>query len=111
MSTETERVTLPPVTCQPWCMYGDGHPAEIFRADQWCRSEDVTTELVRDYRHRDGTKEVDSVAVFTVLFPGRTVEVAIDHFASDDEMFMSPAEARAIASALIAAADLADGTH
>ena len=108
MSTTTEPTTLPPITCQSWCEDGDGHPHEVFRMDQWCRSEEAATLLVRDYRHRDGTIEVDTVAVSTVLFPGRTAEVAIRHTAPDDEAFMSPAEARAIAAALIAAADVAE---
>ena len=109
MSTTTEIPALPPITCTPWCEDGDGHPHEVFRQDQWCRSEEVATLMVRDYQHRDGTSEVDLVAVSTVQFPGRLTEVAIRHCAAEDEAFVSPAEARAIAAALIASADLADG--
>ncbi len=28
-----------PVACKPWCIEGDGHPNDWYRADQGCRSE------------------------------------------------------------------------
>src|SRR5665647_3064014 len=70
-SQADERQTLPPITCTPWCTDGDGHPNEVFRADQWCRTEERATMLTRDYTYRDRTSEVDTVAVSVQRDPGR----------------------------------------
>jgi len=34
--TTTERRTLPPIACTPWCEDGDGHPDTFIRDDQTC---------------------------------------------------------------------------
>jgi len=107
-SQADERQTLPPITCTPWCTDGDGHPNEVFRADQWCRTEERATMLTRDYTYRDRTSEVDTVAVSVQRDPGRFPEVALRHTAPDDAAYLSPAEARQVAAALIAAADVAE---
>ena len=111
MTEPTERQTLPPITCTPWCMDGDGHPNEVFRADQWCRTEEQATMLTRDYKYRDHTSEVDTVAVSVQRNPGRLPEVSLRHTAPDDVAYLSPAEARQVAAALIATADLLDGAR
>jgi len=106
-----ERQTLPPITCTPWCVDGDGHPNEVFHGDQWCHTEEQATMLTRDYRYRDNTSEIDTVAVAVQRNPGRLPEVSLRHTAPDDVAYLSPAEARQVAAALIAAADLLDGAR
>ena len=36
MTATAERATLPPVTCFPWCQYGNGHGDETHTDDQTC---------------------------------------------------------------------------
>ena len=103
-----ERQTLPPITCTPWCVDGDGHPNEVFHGDQWCHTEERATMLTRDYKYPDHASEVDTVAVSLQRDPGRLPEVALHHTAPDDVAYLSPAEARQVAAALIAAADVAE---
>jgi hypothetical protein len=110
MSATTERRTLPPVTCEPWCVDGDGHPDEVFHDDQWCRTDETSVLLTRDYRdHESGETEVDFIAVSLQRFPGRVPEVSLRHTAPDDDAMLTPAEARGLAALLTATADLLDG--
>ncbi len=44
-SPTRERWTLPPIQCQPWCTYQDGHPNDFCREDQRCYSEDLRIDL------------------------------------------------------------------
>ena len=34
-----------PITCQPWCRYGDGHPDADFTDEQTCSSEGYAVDL------------------------------------------------------------------
>lgn len=36
---------MPKVKCKEWCEYGNGHPNEHQRADQWCGSKQMTIDL------------------------------------------------------------------
>jgi len=36
VTATTERATLPPVECFPWCQYGDGHGRDFLPEDQTC---------------------------------------------------------------------------
>ena len=38
MTATTERATLPPVTCFPWCTDGNGHGRDVLPEDQTCFS-------------------------------------------------------------------------
>lgn len=94
---------LPPVDCMPWCEDGDGHPHEIFRADQWCRSEE-TVVFPLAHKRKD---EPDGFALSACRTPDGHEEVCLRHLRLDVETFLSPAEARALAAALVETADLA----
>lgn len=36
MSSPVPSPAVEPITCQPWCRQGDGHPDERVHEDQWC---------------------------------------------------------------------------
>jgi hypothetical protein len=36
MSSAFSLQAVEPISCQPWCRQGDGHPDERVREDQWC---------------------------------------------------------------------------
>jgi len=36
MSSQLQSPVVEPISCQPWCRDGDGHPHERVREDQWC---------------------------------------------------------------------------
>lgn len=46
-TTITERKTLPPIQCQPWCVYQDGHAGEVHREDQNCYGDSLRVEMTR----------------------------------------------------------------
>jgi hypothetical protein len=43
--TTTERHTLPPIVCTPWCEDGDGHPDNFLREDQTCWGPSTYVDL------------------------------------------------------------------
>lgn len=43
IENDTERHTVPPITCAPWCEQGDGHPDDILVEDQICWGPDSRT--------------------------------------------------------------------
>jgi len=106
MSAATERQSLPLVTCTPWCSKGDGHPDELSSKDQWCGLEIADIGMCSD---RGG--DADSVTVHLQRVPGRPVEIVFLHEGPQDETRLMPDEARKIAVALIAAADVAKQTN
>jgi hypothetical protein len=69
-----------PVTCQPWCEFGDGHPAEGFSGDQVCYSPEVRTSLSlhAPIRCVGGRRDADYVGVLASARPreGPQVELA-----------------------------------
>ena len=110
MSTETEIRQLPPITCQPWCEDGDGHPNEIFPEDQWCMSAEQTVQVSHypSFKGPDGVFAPEEVTVYASQHQVAAGTVTVS-LGGADTLLLSPAEARAIAAAMIASADLADG--
>ena len=115
-ATTVQREYMPPVVCTPWCSVGDGHPEELGRDDQLCRTHELLVEpLVREFRF--GPAEIawldlparyrvpDGYGVYARHEPGRLDEVCLRHIGPDTETFLTPNEARQVAAALIAAAD------
>jgi hypothetical protein len=48
---------VPPVKCQPWCEYGDGHPTCWVREDQTCTTPALRVELSLEQRIGDLSAE------------------------------------------------------
>jgi hypothetical protein len=114
MSTTTVHEKVSPITCQPWCKYGDGHPNEISRLDQTCYSEEQVVPLPTYYQSVEswgGVYVQQTVAIYVEQqssTPGPPlVEISLDGAA--EMLRMSLSEARSIAAEIIAAADLAEG--
>lgn len=112
-----QREHMPPVVCAPWCSDGDGHPEEFGRCDQLCRTRELLVEpLVREFRFSlaeiarldlpAGYRVPDGYGVSARRKPGRLDEVCLRHVGPDTETFLTPAEARQVAAALIATADV-----
>jgi hypothetical protein len=58
---EEQGETLPAVTCEPWCQYGDGHADASFPDDQHCWSDTYKVDMPslglivgKTYKIRDG---------------------------------------------------------
>jgi hypothetical protein len=47
--TTTDRPTMPPITCQPWCSDGEGHADARYAEDQVCFSDALTSEFAGVY--------------------------------------------------------------
>ncbi|MGV0719008.1 hypothetical protein ABQE93_26770 [Mycolicibacterium sp. XJ662] len=96
------RLVPPPITCAPWCRAGDGHPDALFAEDQFCMGEWHVTPVSHD---DDGGK----VSVLAYQKPGKLpdvdIEVEVDR---PDSLHLTPTEARSLAAALIAVADVVD---
>ena len=110
MSTTTTHHHIPePVTCKSWCEYQDGHKGASSAGDQVCCSDEVTV--------------VASLYPAVTMIPGNRIEP--EHFGVYGEydheervtsvflgrgdlagLSMTPVEARQVAAALIAAADM-----
>lgn len=67
-STTSESVVhrrLPPVTCEAWCEYQDGHAGHRFRKDQFCSSR--THEVERSLEDRQTIEDPNAdPQVYTV---------------------------------------------
>ena len=103
-----ERQTLPPITCTPWCVDGDGHPNEIGREDQWCYTGDahIPASLHDPVKMNDGTTVPGWVSVYGQAWHhGRAPEI---HLGQDEDagMQLTVSEARQVAAALVTAADM-----
>jgi len=85
---------LTPIDCTPWCTAGDGHVLAGLPADQSCQERVATP--------------TDAVDVFVSARPSRVSEVVVVR--DDADTLRLPAhEARALAAALIRAADVLEG--
>ena len=66
MTATVERLTMPLVTCHPWCIYGHGHPGEVHPDDQACFSTELDvpgTLLDHDPGYEDEAETVDVFAM------------------------------------------------
>lgn len=102
----SQRTIQPTVTCAPWCIDGDGHPNVTDPGDQTCWSLEARTpallegEYVTIYNMANSTPT--DAAYAPLVFLGQNDRDGID---------LTPAQARAAAASLIAAADQADGNQ
>jgi hypothetical protein len=55
--TASERPTVPPIECMPWCRAQDGHPNDWCRVDQVCWSEKSSLELSLELVNRYDSEE------------------------------------------------------
>ena len=105
----TDRKTYPPITCQPWCAYGDGHPHED-TLDQTCVGieQRVTlhlSEKTNDEREREGDSPNWQHDYLTV-YPHKRFAHEPDVFLGKGEMHtaeMTPDEAHELGTALLEA--------
>jgi hypothetical protein len=103
--------TVPPVTCEPWCIYGDGHPDCVLAEDQTCYTEEMIVAVPTYYPSVKGSGETyfsEIVDVYAAQTSGSPAHVDLS-LGESDTLKLSLSEARSIAAALIAAADLAEG--
>lgn len=103
-----ERPRLAPVECFPWCTDGNGHGRDILPEDQTCFSVPVQIpgSLLRpDPEDTDG--EPEYVAVHAQAWANGALPTMIHIGQSENYgLAVTPDEARQVAEALIAAADL-----
>lgn len=106
MTTTTPRQAFPPITCQPWCIDGDGHPDE-HPEDQWCESEwhNMPMPLARKWKGADGLMHTPEVEVQLRCGPKRPAQVVIYEMGDDAEWPLLPSEARQLAAMILEAAD------
>ena len=107
----TERPRVAPITCAPWCRDGDGHPGEWSEDDQRCTSEPVKLlrSLASQWEDCGGGWNPTEAEVFAQRGPTTPLAVVLYECGEQDyEVAFTPAEARALAARLIAAADLAE---
>ena len=113
MTATTERATLPPVTCFPWCQYGNGHGDDVLPEDQACISVPmwVPGSLLRP-DPEDTSGEREYVAVHAQAWANGALPTMI-HIGQGENygLEVTTAEARQVAAALIATADLLDGAR
>ena len=59
MSSPLPSSAVEPISCQPWCEHGDGHPHEKVREDQWCFGVEHRVHLSTEPEMlmSDGSKE------------------------------------------------------
>lgn len=78
-TTVTERVTLPPIQCKPWCWIQDGHPDERFSDDQRCETGTLTVDLsTEQYSDFHGLVEhPDRLEVHAQTRPGEPVVLVV----------------------------------
>jgi hypothetical protein len=114
--TTTERRTLPPIVCAPWCEDADGHPDTFLREDQTCWGPatyvDLSLEPTQDeegaYLPRFGALAYRSWlgAVPCVYFHLDGIKVPHNRgdAALDESVYMTADEAIRLATALLKAA-------
>ena len=102
----TERTTVPPIACRPWCVYGDGHPNETFREDQWCSSEERSIPVSHypavEWADEEYRPEMVTVYATEHESDAATINVSLG---DTDALRLSAAEARALAAALLELVD------
>jgi hypothetical protein len=109
------------IVCAPWCRYGDGHPQEHFRADQWCQGPQHMTILgLESAAPALPVKEIAETPALTVYarrgwYALPTVRMNVnrehinDHLAVDVDFDLTPFEAIELAGHLIAVAEMIGG--
>jgi hypothetical protein len=108
--TTTDRPTMPPIACQPWCRYGDGHPDTYHAEDQECWSDELSSEFICVYP-ADMSK--DDSAVLDVSAAHRPTDhtapfVVLTVNEKLPEYHMTPMQARVLAAHLTLVADQLD---
>lgn len=99
---------MPPVTCQPWCQEGDGHPQEVHPDDQQCSSTwQILHPAPAGWSHEGAARDKLSIAAQRrpYIDGGRPL-VLIWSELHDVETWLSPSDARALADELVNAARL-----
>jgi hypothetical protein len=108
---QIERQPLPPVTCTPWCSDGNGHGGALFAGDQRCISVPVQIpgSLLRP-DPEDTSGEPEYVCVYGEGWANDALPPQIHVGQSEAAgLKLTVDEARQVAAALIAAADVVEG--
>lgn len=109
--TSMTRTAPAPIVCAAWCADGNGHGDEAFDRDQRCTSapQKVRRTLAPQWGGTDGEWHPTEVEVFLVRGPSWPLAVVLYECGEQDyEVYLTPAEARALAAHLVKAADLAE---
>lgn len=98
------------IVCKSWCQDGDGHGKEMGIEDQRCESEHTHTPLTLEpmWEASDGSWHQQTLDVWTQGGPCFPLAVMIYETERDAVFTLTPAEARALAAQLIAAAGVAE---
>lgn len=109
-TTTTATTTHAPIVCAPWCSAGDGHSSD-HRDDQRCESEpeSLTRSLASQWYDGLGGWHPTVTQVFVRRGPKFPLAVVLYECGEQDyEVALRPAEARALAAHLVAAAEIAE---
>lgn len=110
LSPDSERLT--PIVCAPWCEQGDGHVEETHPNDQWCYGDlaEISLSQYPLVRMSDDTYRREWVEVQLSRDRHGPSLVVLGSIAApaggEVEVNMLPAEARALAAALLNAAEV-----
>ncbi|CAN5119763.1 hypothetical protein BH11ACT1_BH11ACT1_19180 [soil metagenome] len=103
MTATTERKTVPPIVCAPWCRDGDGHGNDMFVEDQKCSSDSWTfvQSLEPKWIDIEGIWHAREVEVFVEQGPRNPQHVVVYEQGGEVELRLTASEARDLASALV----------
>ena len=108
--TTTDRPTMPPITCQPWCSDGEGHADARYAEDQVSFSDALTSEFAGVYPADMSSKGSPSWEVSAAHRPAERrhpfIVMTVD--GSLPEYQMTPMQARVLAAHLTLVADQID---
>ena len=110
MTATTERATLPPVECFPWCQYGNGHPNQTLADDQTCFTAETHIPgalLVHDPGCED---EEEYATVYAMAWAAghRPTQIQVGR-GEDIGMQLTIDEARQVAEAILRTIATVDG--
>lgn len=105
MKSQNER-PIGPRMCQPWCQLQDGHPDEVFIADQACERTEAQfpVSLYPSVERSEGTYAPQQAEVYISQAPGQVPTFNV-HLVNGPGLGFTIKEARTVAVALIRAAD------
>ena len=112
MTATFEQASPPRGVCLPWCRYGTGHRAETHLEDQNCCSEGTIVELTRvpQVFYSDSDCHPERIEAMLRSGPRMPLSIALYSEGLDLDVNLTLGEARALASALSGAVDVAEST-
>ena len=109
MSTTTTNSTISPVICKPWCEDQSGHTNAGCFDDQYCMSQEVkitASHYPAEMMIPGEVYEMDTFNVYAGHYHKNSVTRVILGRGDSEFLHMTAVEARQVAAALIATADM-----